>query len=66
MGQAKRRGTYEQRRESAIERDKIIRERMAEYDRLNPIQPSGMSTNERLMLAYVFAMAEVIKKSRWI
>ena len=58
MGQAKRRGTFEERKTQAIERDKRVRETMAKYDTEHPIKPSGMSINDKMMLAYFFAMAE--------
>ena len=65
MGQAKHRGTFEQRKTEAIERD-IERQRiMAKYDREYPIKPSGMSTEAKLFLAMAIIEAERLKKLRW-
>lgn len=60
MGQAKRRGSFEQRQKESIERARIEDERRREYERLHPRKP--LSSSQAAMLTFLMGMAESMPK----
>jgi len=60
MGQAKRRGSFEKRRQESIERARIEDERRKEYELRHPRKP--LSPSRAAIFTFLMGMAESLPK----